>query len=272
MQKFEENSFKTIYRPLVSVAVTTYNSRRFIVDCIRSIWLQSYTNYEIILVDDCSTDITLKLLESTVRRFSMINKIKIFSHSFNCGYGQSLKHAIEFGEGELVVIVDSDDTFGHRDALKMLVEAHYNHPEASLVYSDYWACYENLKLYKRMRCTTFKEGQTYLGEFDGDQYLGNNVRVSHVKCFKRSFYDQTEGVDSTLLKSVDKDLVLKLEEVGKLHHIPIPLYLYRLHENSITRLWYNKSREYKEAVHKDKLRMYRNARDRRMLKKNENIS
>lgn len=273
MQELDGKLYKeqNVYYPLLSVAITTYNSSKFILPCIRSIHFQSYKNYEVILVDDCSKDDTLKVVQSISKKYKMERKLKIFTHSFNCGYGQSLKHAIEFGTGELVVIVDSDDAICHHDAFKMLVEAHYYHPEASLVFSDYFECDEKLRAFKKMTCTTFKEGQTYLGKFDGDRYLGNNVRVSHIKCFKRSFYDKTEGVDGTLQKFVDKDLVLKLEEVGKLHHIPMPLYLYRIHPHSITKMWSKRSEEYRRTIMENKLKMYRSARDRRTLKKDENI-
>jgi hypothetical protein len=107
------------------------------------------------------------------------------------------------------------------------------------------------------------KGQTVLGNFRGDQYIGNEVLVSHLKSFKRYFYNMTEGLDATLLKAVDRDLILKLEEVGVLYYIDMPFYLHRQHEGSITSKFKHKSKLAKEKIKHDKDMMYLRARARR---------
>jgi glycosyltransferase involved in cell wall biosynthesis len=257
------------YEPLVSVAITCYNSSKFIETCIRSVLAQTYKRYEIILIDDCSTDSTLKVIEKLGVTYKLQNNVKVFTHSINCGYGLSLKHAIEYGTGDLIVIVDSDDALANTRAFEVLVEQHREHPEVSLVYSDYWNCSEDLLPRQHVRCRNLRKGETYLGKFIGDKYVGTDIIISHVKCFKRSFYNLTEGLDGSLLKAVDKDLVLKLEEVGKILYLPMPLYYHRRHNESISDSFKRKSKEYKDSVKAAKVEMYQKARERRQLKKKD---
>jgi len=258
-------------QPLISVALTCYNSVPFIQACIRSIYSQTYNNYEIIIIDDCSNDYTLEILKKVLISYKLENKTKLFSHSINCGYGKSLKHAIEFGSGDLIVIVDSDDALASNDAFELLVAEHRKYPEVALIYSDYWTCNERLKPIKLIESTDLKKGQTYLGDWKNGKYIGNEVVISHVKCFKRSFYNMTEGLDGTLLKAVDKDLILKLEEVGVMKRFPVGLYYHRGHPDSISKSFKHRSKEYVKKVYDAKDTMYEKARLRREVKKNENI-
>lgn len=265
--------------PLVSIAIPAYNCAAFIQTCLRSVYVQTYKNYEIIIVDDCSIDSTIDVIRKVIISYKLENKTKLFSHSVNCGCGRTEKHAIEFGSGELVVILDSDDALSSPEALEILVKAHKDNPDASLVYSDFYNCDEKLHPKRLRKCSEIKNSECYLGEFKDGKYIESRIIISHVKCFKRSFYDKTEGIDPTLLKAVDKDLVLKLEEVGKLVYVPIPLYYHRIHSDSISNSFKRKSKEERHKIDQLKISMYEKARERRLKKlkngeiiKDENIS
>jgi len=257
-----------VYEPLVTIAIPAYNCSDFIHTCLKSVFLQSYKNYEIVIVDDCSTDTTIKTIKRAINYFDLVDKTKVFTHSINCGCGMTEKHAIEFGTGELVVILDSDDALSSVDALLILVKAHRDNPDASLVYSDFYNCDEKLRPKKVRKCTTIEGSKSYLGEFKEGKYIGSRVLISHVKCFKRSFYDKTEGIDPKLLKAIDKDLVLKLEEVGKFVHVPFPLYFHRIHRDSISNTFKRKSKQERAQLERSRINMYRKAKERRMPKLN----
>ena len=250
--------------PLVTIAIPAFNCAPFIQACLRSVYIQTYTNYEIVIVDDCSTDSSMDVIQKTIKFYKLEEKTQLFSHSINCGCGTTEKHAIEFGSGELVVILDSDDALASEKALELLVQAHRENPDASLVYSDFYNCDAKLKPKKLRRGTKLKDSDSYLGEFCDGKYISSNLLVSHVKCFKRSFYNKTEGVDPELLKAVDKDLVLKLEEVGRFVHIPLPLYYHRVHPHSISGSFRSKSKEERHRIHELRIRMLEKARDRRI--------
>jgi glycosyltransferase involved in cell wall biosynthesis len=257
--------------PLVTISIPAYNCASFIQACLRSVYIQTYKNYEIVIVDDCSRDSTIDIIQKVIISYGLENKTKLFSHSINCGCGRTEKHAIEFGTGELVVILDSDDALSDSMALDILVKAHKDNPDASLVYSDFYNCDDKLHPKRLRRCAVMKDSESYLGKFQDGKYIESNIMISHVKCFKRSFYNKTEGVDATLLKAVDKDLVLKLEEVGKFVYIPVPLYYHRLHSSSISNSFKRMTKEERYKINQLRISMYEKAVDRRMKKLNDGV-
>jgi len=266
--------------PFVSIAIPAYNCAAFIQTCLRSVFIQTYKNYEIIIVDDCSTDSTISVIHKVIISYKLEDKTKLFSHSINCGCGTTEKHAIEFGSGELVVILDSDDALSSSNVLETLVKAHKDNPDASLVYSDFYNCDDKLRPKRLRKCSKIKPSESYLGEFRHGRYIESRIIISHVKCFKRSFYDKTEGIDPVLLKAVDKDLVLKLEEVGRFVYIPVPLYYHRIHSDSISNSFKRKSKEEQHIINQLRICMYEKATDRRAkklkdggsIRKDENLS
>lgn len=253
--------------PLVSIVITTYNTELYLADCINSIVTQTYPYWEIIHVDDGSRDGSIEKMKELAIKNKFSDRIRMFRHQKNYGYGAALYHSIQEATGDIVAIIDSDDGLVDNNALQLMVDAHLRHPNVSLVYSDYGECHDKLKIYKNIKCTTLKANQTVLGSFKNGEYQGSSIIISHLKTFKKSYYNLTEGVNPNLKKAVDRDIVLKLEEVGDLLHIPHILYAHRCHKDSISSTFKSQSKEYKNEVIKLKNEMYRSALARRQ--KNE---
>ena len=109
--------------PKISVLVPAYNSEAFIADCIDSILNQTYSNYELIIVNDASSDSTLKVIESTIDKFkSQKHKVKIINLKFNKGVSVARNIALQNCTGEYVLFIDSDDQLSNRDSIKKLSE------------------------------------------------------------------------------------------------------------------------------------------------------
>lgn len=253
--------------PLVSVVITSYNSGIYLEDCIKSIIEQTYKNWEIIYVDDASEDSTVESMKKCVIQNGLVNRVKMFRHINNHGYGAALYNSIEKCSGEIVAIVDSDDALSSKTAFEIMVSTHLSNPDASLVYSNYEECHDGLKPYRKVYCTSMKPGQSVLGKFTNGIYYGSDVVISHLKTFKKKYYDMTEKVNPLLKKAVDRDIVLKLEEVGKFIHIPNFLYYHRLHGKSISSSYKHKSKEYRDNIMKMKNDMYRSTWKRRQKQK-----
>lgn len=234
---------------MVSIAMTCYNSKKFIKNAIDSIIVQTYTNWEIIIVDDASTDGTPKFIKKYVKKKKLDDKVKLIRFTKNRGYGASLKKAVESGSGELIAIVDSDDALNTKRALAISVKAHKKNPKVALTYSNYIICNKRLKM-RGPRVNTIQIPK-------GKKYFRSGIHISHFKMFKREFYQKTDGINPVLKKAVDKDLVLKIEEVGKLLHIPKVLYKYRKHPNSLSKIYRDrgplgkKAREYRRIIYDD---------------------
>ena len=103
--------------PLVSVIVPLYNYERFIIDCIKSIKQQDYPNYELIVVDDCSTDSSFKVAKS----FESDNII-VMKTNKNSGYSTAKNEGIIASKGELITCLDADDMLT-KDSLSCRVRA-----------------------------------------------------------------------------------------------------------------------------------------------------
>ena len=99
---------------LVSVIIITKNHSRYLKKCLDSILKQSYENFEVIIVDDNSSDNTKEVLE-TFR-----DNIKYFENNQNMGLPYSLNFGIKNSLGRFIVRVDSDD-YVNNDYLKILL-------------------------------------------------------------------------------------------------------------------------------------------------------
>lgn len=89
---------------LVSIITPTFNSEKFILSTIKSVLNQTYTNWELILVDDCSTDSTWELI-NTIKD----SRIKSFKLDLNSGPGIARNFAIQKAQGNYIAFLDSDD-------------------------------------------------------------------------------------------------------------------------------------------------------------------
>lgn len=116
--------------PLVSVVICAYNGEHFIEEQLETVCLQSYTNLEIIIADDCSTDST----RSVIERFAAKDKrIRLFSNEKNKGYNQNFNYAVGLASGEIIAFCDQDDIWEERK-IEILLQAW---PEkAALIYAD----------------------------------------------------------------------------------------------------------------------------------------
>ena len=108
------------HNQLISVIMPTYNSELYVKDCIQSIVNQSLCNWELIIVDNCSTDGTVSIIEE----FQLLHsKIKLYSTEFNSG-GPAIPRNIGIKEslGGLLAFIDSDDVW-HKE--KLAIQSKY---------------------------------------------------------------------------------------------------------------------------------------------------
>ena len=103
---------------LVSVITPSYNSEEFIGSTINSVINQSYSNWELIIVDDCSSDETVSLIKEFVKKD---NRVKLFVNDINSGAGHSRNVGLEMSKGRFIAFLDSDDLW-LKDKLKEQVD------------------------------------------------------------------------------------------------------------------------------------------------------
>lgn len=204
--------------PLFSVLIANYNNGRFLQDAIDSVLAQTYTHWEVVIVDDASTDNSTEIY----KRYQQDSRFQIYYNERNRGCGFTKRRCAELAKGELCGFVDPDDTIAN-DALEVMVKVHLNNPDVSLAYSqmNLTDCDMNfVEVYDAQR------------EIPKDSsFLEYGIGISHFVVFKKSLYDKTPGIDSIFLRAVDHDMYYMLEEVGKLVFVKKSLYNYRTNTN-----------------------------------------
>ncbi len=116
--------------PKVSVIIPVYNQAKYLPDAVNSILGQSYENFEIVIIDDCSPD-NLREVVNTLTD----PRIKTIVHRENRGLPASRNSGINVSDGELVALLDADDYYSP-DKLAAHVEFHRNHPEIGVTYNS----------------------------------------------------------------------------------------------------------------------------------------
>ena len=114
--------------PLVSVLMTAYNREKYIAEAIESVLASTYINFELIIVDDGSTDKTVQIAES----YAIIDRrIKVYVNEKNLGDYQNRNKAASYAKGKYLKYVDSDDLI-YPYGLETMVNAMEKFPEAAL--------------------------------------------------------------------------------------------------------------------------------------------
>lgn len=200
-------------QPLFSVLIANYNNGKYLMDAIESIRRQTYTNWEIILVDDASTDNSHELYQE----LNNDKHIHVYFNDKNCGCGYTKRRCAELANGKICGFLDPDDAL-LEDALEVMVDEHIRNKDVSMVYSRYYVCDSNLKVQK------ISEHQREIKTSFLEEQKG---AISHYVTYKREYYLKSEGISASIYRSVDHDLYFRLEEVGPTKFIDKPLYFYR---------------------------------------------
>lgn len=125
--------------PLVTVITVFLNAQKFLAEAITSLFAQRYSNWELVLVDDGSTDASTGLAKRYAREYPQ--KVRYLEHNghMNCGISASQNLGIGVARGQYIAFLDSDDVW-LPEKLEQQVSILDAHPEAIMVYgqTQYW--------------------------------------------------------------------------------------------------------------------------------------
>ena len=208
---------------LFSLLVANYNNGHFFKDCYKSIMAQSYRNWEVIIVDDGSTDNSLEEIKKIIGNDK---RFQLFPNKENRGCGSAKLKCTNLAKGELLGFLDPDDALVN-NALEKMVAKHQEHQRAAIITSKYYLVDLNMRI--------LGIGAHGQGIPEKRSYLTyGNGALTAFATFKKKFYLETEGIDPKMKRAVDQDLYLKMEERGQHIFLDLPLYFYRIHNNSIS--------------------------------------
>ena len=194
---------------LVSVIITAYNYARYLERAIRSVQDQSLDsrNYEIIIVDDASTDETTVVLENYA------DSIRIFRMEKNIGLAAARNFGIKKARGQYVVFLDADDYIQH-DMLKIQSVFLSENNRLDAVSIDYYL----------------------VNEF-GDHLEWVSAAEKPIACgvmFRKDRMFDTGLYDDSFRAREDEDMRIRFLKKFNIYNIILPLYRYRRHGNNLT--------------------------------------
>lgn len=207
---------------LVSVVIPAYNQGNYLARAVQSVLGQSYPDFEIIIVDDGSTDDT-----ATVGCSYNAPNIH-YVHQENQGLSAARNTGLRYAQGEFISYLDSDDLF-LPDKLKLLTDAIYSHPEFGFVAGQAIPIDEADQPLGKMYASPIPEPAEEL-------LLGNPLHVGSVM-IRRTWQDRAGEFDTSLRSYEDWDMWLRLARLGcKMGWVAQPVSLYRFHPAQMTRL------------------------------------
>ncbi len=200
-------------RPRVSIYIPAYNAELFIQDSIDSVLNQTYTDFEIVVVNDGSTDSTLLILEEN---YGNNSRVRIFDQE-NGGISSASQRALDECRGEYVLQLDSDDAILPQTLEILLFIA--NNSNIGFVYGDAYLIDEQGN----------SIGFSYSWSMFNRVKMLDGMIVHHPRLIRMRDFNRISGFDLELSNAVDYDLYLKLCEVTDGYHVQTALYLYRQH-------------------------------------------
>lgn len=213
--------------PTFSVILTTYNGEDFVSECIDSILNQKFTDFELIIADDNSTDSTYEIIDKYGNNHP---SIKVLKRESNVGIPTNTNDAVDHASGHYLAFIDQDDLW-RRDKLLRHYEKH-NGEGVSVVYSDTTLIDSTGNEYKRVR---HRDPEASAKEIVGDICRnGNFVRTMSAVTMTMSAWDSVNGFDQYLRVSADVDLWYRLADQESFAHLSMPLAEKRTHDENLS--------------------------------------
>ena len=211
-------------QPEVSVVIPTYNCDRFLPHAIESVLCQTHQSYELIVIDDGSTDDTQQVLQDYCKKTLPIDLRAVYQ--CNQGVAIARNHGIKLARGEWIAFLDADDVF-LPDKLAAQIAIAQANPEVGIVHSGWQrvdAAGEVL-----MQVEPWKQIPT----LDLESWLRWKPVLPSAMLFRRSWLDRVGGFDPRFPPAEDTDLVLRLALKGcRSIWLPQVTVSYRQHEDS----------------------------------------
>ncbi len=144
--------------PEVAVIVSCYNYADYIGRCLDSILKQTYTNFKCVIVDDCSLDRSVEVVEGFIKSHNLEGRFQLIRHDENGGQMEAFKTGLKHTEGIFVVFVDADDQL-FEDFLWTHVKAHLNFMPVAFTSSNQFQINEKNEIIAGMHPDLSHKGQ-----------------------------------------------------------------------------------------------------------------
>lgn len=202
--------------PKVSIVMPVYNGERFLRRSIESVIGQTFLDWELLIVNDCSSDSSPDIMRQYAQKDS---RIRVIDNLRNQKLPRSLNIGFENASGEYWTWTSDDNIYDSR-AIETMVDYLDTHQNVGLVYTDMHYIDENEEILSEFKLPT-------------DTFLLEDV-VGASFMYRAECAREVGGYDPDVFLVEDYDYWLRLRQVAEVARIPQFLYWYRLHPDSLT--------------------------------------
>lgn len=224
--------------PLVSVCIPVYNNADTIIETIQSVMDQTYSNIELLLVDDQSTDDSFEVINDYILNVGNDGcyagkTISLERNEENLGMAGNWNHCLELCQGEFIKLLCGDDVI-HESLIQREVELMLEYPEVNLVQTDTRFIDVNNKT------TGFYKRYYKSGVVDGKKacrfsvFTRDNLGAPLANLIRKTAYEKWGGFDPNFVYIIDYDFCMNLCCKGKIYILHEPLNSFRIRNDSNT--------------------------------------
>lgn len=223
--------------PLVSVIIPVYNGEKYVKETLQSVLVQSYSNIEIIVIDDGSIDSSASVVTGLEN-----DRIR-YVYQCNAGVSAARNHGVIVAKGDYIAFIDADDLW-HPDKLTLQIaflEANLDCPIA----------YSNRETFADSKELIFSEN--IVDAFEKQVLFLTLLKHNHIHCssvvVRKQALIKIGLFDTMLAASEDSDLWIRAANLGKFGYINSVLSFYRRHDtNTINSIKFRRNRVYAERM------------------------
>ncbi|MGJ7513599.1 glycosyltransferase family 2 protein [Pseudomonas baetica] len=209
--------------PLVSIVAPCYNAEKYLEQAIHSIFGQDYPNFEVIIVDDGSSDNSVAMLKQLQKTYDF----QLYTQP-NQGVSAALNHGLRYAKGEYVSTPDLDDIM-LPDSLRIRTDYLNKHPNVG--------CVGALITYMDSDGNTLKQQRRdHTRTYNFDQILSHAVVIGAPVALYRMSAMRSAGFYAPQLRVQDFQMTLRIARSGyEIHELPVCVTRYRRHANNLSK-------------------------------------
>jgi len=210
-------------KPFFSIIMATHNRRVLLEKAVESVFSQAYQDFELIIVNDCSSDDTLIYLDSLDS-----DKIKVFSNDTNMHVSNSRNKGIDNARGEWIVFLDDDDVM-LKNKLQTLADEIYASPQITFIHHRVWVDYvkdDKKRLSNNWLSKNYKE----------EIHVSNMIGGPNNVCIHNTLLAEVGDFDSSLKLAEDYELWIRLTKLDAFtpRFLDMPLAMIQMERGEVS--------------------------------------
>jgi glycosyltransferase involved in cell wall biosynthesis len=206
----------------VSVILPTYNRAQLLNISINSVLSQTYRDFELILIDDCSTDSTSSVLDSITD-----DRVRVIKNTSNKGIAAVRNIGVMNSRGKYIAFLDDDDEWLPDKLEKQVKIIEESSPVLGCVYTGIIIIMDGSNNTSQTKVSHFRKNIL-------NNLLFNNFITTSTMLIKKECFEKTGLFDESIPYGEDYDMWIRIAEIFEFENISEPLVKYRIHSNSIS--------------------------------------